>query len=38
MAESEETTMAIIDGLLAELEQESDATRRVLERVPQAHL
>ena len=30
--------MAIIDGLLAELEQESDATRRVLERVPQAHL
>jgi uncharacterized damage-inducible protein DinB len=30
--------MAIIDGLLAELEQESDTTRRVLERVPQAHL
>jgi uncharacterized damage-inducible protein DinB len=30
--------MAIIDGLLAEMEQESHATRRVLERVPQAHL
>ena len=30
--------MAIIDALLAELEQESIATRRVLERVPQAHL
>jgi uncharacterized damage-inducible protein DinB len=28
----------IIDGLLAELEQESDTTRRVLERIPQAHL
>jgi uncharacterized damage-inducible protein DinB len=28
----------IIDTLLAELEQESVATRRVLERVPQAHL
>ena len=34
----EETTMAIIDALLAELEQESLTTRRVLERVPQAHL
>lgn len=30
--------MPIIDALLAELEQESLATRRVLERVPQAHL
>jgi uncharacterized damage-inducible protein DinB len=30
--------MTIIDTLLAELEQESVATRRVLERVPQAHL
>ena len=30
--------MALIDALLAELEQESLATRRVLERVPQAHL
>ena len=30
--------MAMIDALLAELEQESHATRRVLERVPQAHL
>jgi uncharacterized damage-inducible protein DinB len=30
--------MAIIDGLLQELEQESATTRRVLERVPQAHL
>jgi uncharacterized damage-inducible protein DinB len=33
-----ETTMAIADALLAELEQESQATRRVLERVPQEHL
>ena len=30
--------MKVIDGLLAELEQESETTRRVLERVPQAHL
>ena len=30
--------MAMIDALLAELEQESHTTRRVLERVPQAHL
>ena len=30
--------MAMIDALLAELEQESPTTRRVLERVPQAHL
>jgi len=30
--------MNIIDGLLAELEQEAAATRRVLERIPQAHL
>ena len=30
--------MKIIDGLLAELEQEAETTRRVLERVPQAHL
>ena len=30
--------MTIIDTLLAELEQESITTRRVLERVPQAHL
>jgi uncharacterized damage-inducible protein DinB len=30
--------MTIIDGLLAELEQEAAATRRVLERIPQAHL
>ena len=30
--------MAIIDVLLAELEQESQTTARVLERVPQAHL
>lgn len=30
--------MKIIDGLLAELEQEADTTRRVLERIPQAHL
>ena len=30
--------MAMIDALLAELEQESLTTRRVLERVPQAHL
>jgi uncharacterized damage-inducible protein DinB len=30
--------MTIIDALLAELEQESLTTRRVLERVPQTHL
>jgi uncharacterized damage-inducible protein DinB len=30
--------MKIIDGLLAELEQEAEITRRVLERIPQAHL
>jgi uncharacterized damage-inducible protein DinB len=30
--------MAIIDGLLAELEQEAGTTRRVLERVPDARL
>jgi uncharacterized damage-inducible protein DinB len=30
--------MKVIDGLLAELEQEAATTRRVLERIPQAHL
>jgi uncharacterized damage-inducible protein DinB len=30
--------MRIVDTLLAELDQEAPATRRVLERVPQAHL
>src|SRR5262245_8693346 len=30
--------MRIIDGLLAELEQEAATTRRVLERIPQEHL
>jgi uncharacterized damage-inducible protein DinB len=30
--------MKIIDGLLAELEQEAATTRRVLERIPQDHL
>jgi uncharacterized damage-inducible protein DinB len=30
--------MAIVDGLLQELEQEAHTTKRVLERVPQAHL
>jgi uncharacterized damage-inducible protein DinB len=30
--------MRIAEGLLAELEQEADTTRRVLERIPQAHL
>jgi uncharacterized damage-inducible protein DinB len=30
--------MAIVDALLAELEQESVTTRRVLERIPQEHL
>jgi len=30
--------MTIIDGLLAELEQEAATTRRVLERIPQEHL
>jgi uncharacterized damage-inducible protein DinB len=30
--------MRIIDTMLAELEQEAQTTRRVLERIPQAHL
>jgi uncharacterized damage-inducible protein DinB len=30
--------MKIIEGLLAELDQEAETTRRVLERIPQAHL
>jgi len=30
--------MRMIDGLLAELEQEAETTQRVLERIPQAHL
>ena len=30
--------MKMIDGLLAELEQEAETTRRVLERIPEAHL
>jgi uncharacterized damage-inducible protein DinB len=30
--------MKMIDGLLAELDQEAATTRRVLERIPQAHL
>ena len=30
--------MKMIDGLLAELEQEANTTRRVLERIPQTHL
>jgi uncharacterized damage-inducible protein DinB len=30
--------MRMIDGLLAELEQEAETTRRVLERIPQADL
>jgi uncharacterized damage-inducible protein DinB len=30
--------MTIIEGLLAELEQEAATTRRVLERIPQEHL
>jgi len=30
--------MRIIDGLLAELEQEANTTRRVLERIPQEYL
>ena len=30
--------MAMIDGLLQELEQEAQTTKRVLERVPEAHL
>jgi uncharacterized damage-inducible protein DinB len=36
--EKRSTTMKMIDGLLQELEQEAQTTRRVLERVPQAHL
>ena len=30
--------MAIVEGMLQELEQEAQTTRRVLERVPEAHL
>lgn len=30
--------MTVIEGMLAELEQEADTTRRVLERIPQEHL
>ena len=30
--------MKMIDGMLAELEQEAQTTQRVLERIPQAHL
>ena len=30
--------MTMIDGLLGELEQEAETTRRVLERIPQSHL
>jgi uncharacterized damage-inducible protein DinB len=30
--------MTMIDGLLAELEQEAETTRRVLERIPNEHL
>ena len=30
--------MNVIEGLLAELEQEADTTRRVLARIPEAHL
>ena len=30
--------MKMIDGLLAELEQEAETTRRVLERIPEVHL
>ena len=30
--------MAIVDALLQELEQEAETTKRILERVPQAHL
>jgi uncharacterized damage-inducible protein DinB len=33
-----QTTMSIAGALVAELEQEARATRRVLERIPQAHL
>jgi uncharacterized damage-inducible protein DinB len=33
-----ETTMALIDAMLQELEQEAETTRRVLERVPDDHL
>jgi uncharacterized damage-inducible protein DinB len=33
-----DTTMTIAEGLLQELEQEAQTTKRVLERVPQAHL
>jgi uncharacterized damage-inducible protein DinB len=30
--------MKLIDGMLAELEQEAETTRRVLDRIPEAHL
>jgi uncharacterized damage-inducible protein DinB len=33
-----EDLMKVVDALLAELEQEAATTRRVLERIPQAHL
>ena len=35
---SSEKRVAIVDGLLQELEQEAQTTRRVLERVPNEHL
>ena len=37
-ADETEATMALIDGLLQELEQEAQTTRRVLERVPDDQL
>jgi uncharacterized damage-inducible protein DinB len=34
----QETTMRLVDPLIAELEQEAESTRRVLERIPEARL
>jgi uncharacterized damage-inducible protein DinB len=34
----QETTMRLVDPLIAELEQEAETTRRVLERIPEARL
>lgn len=38
LADETEASMALIDGMLEELEQEARTTRRVLERVPDAQL
>jgi uncharacterized damage-inducible protein DinB len=35
---NEETTMRLVDPIIAELEQEAESTRRVLERIPETEL